>query len=365
MSDMEKKRSSGQNAAQKAEGKAKKTMPASRRRVLLIVLCAFLAVVLLVLVVGTVYFERLMGKINRADETSGVTLSPEEIAALENPSDETVDPDFTGPVLSGDEVTWAEDAQTLIGGDGVVNILLIGQDRREGEGRARSDAMILCTFNTEKKTLTMTSFLRDLYVQIPGYQDNRINAAYALGGMELLNETLYKNFGVEIDGNVEVDFSEFSQIIDLLGGVDIELTNSEANYLNRNPGYYLSSGVNHLNGEQALSYARIRYIDSDFGRTNRQRTVLNALINAYKNSSLTTMLSLLDDILPLVTTDMTDAEIVGYVTELFPLLASSTITTQHIPADGSYYNAYIRGMAVLVPDLEASRQLLVDTLLGE
>lgn len=342
-----------------AEKTAKGSIP--RHRTALIILCSVLAVILLLLVCGTVYMEHMLGKINRADQATGPSLSQEEIDRLENPEQE--DPNFTGPTINADDVTWGKDADTEIGGDNIVNILLIGQDRRPGEGRARSDAMILCTFNKEHKTLTMTSFLRDLYVQIPEYQDNRINAAYSLGGMELLNETLNKNFGVKIDGNVEVDFSGFAEIVDLLGGVDIELTNAEANYLNYNFGYWLDGGVNHLNGNQALSYSRIRYLDSDFGRTNRQRTVLNALLEAYKNTSLTTMLSLLDDILPLVTTDMTNQEIIGYAKDLFPMIARCTITTQHIPADDTYYNASIRGMAVLVPDLEANRKLLVDSLM--
>ncbi|MBQ9167819.1 MAG: LCP family protein [Oscillospiraceae bacterium] len=342
-----------------------------KRRKLLIVLCVVLAVILVALVSATVYLEYLMGKIGRTQDTSQPALSQEEIDAIQNP-DET-DPDNSSPFVNPDDVTWAHDPATHIGGDHIVNILLIGQDRREGESRARSDSMILCTFNIEKKTLTMTSFMRDMYVPIPGYLDNRINAAYQLGGSELLDETLYQNFGVEIDGNVEVDFSQFQEIIDLLGGVDIELTGEEAAYLNRNGNWdvdsssagnwYLTKGMNHLTGEQALAYSRIRYIgNGDYGRTSRQRTVLNALIQAYKNTSLTKMLLLLDDVLPLVTTDMTDKEIIGYATDLFPLLASSTITSQRIPADGAYYDASIRGMSVLVPDLAENRQLLIDSL---
>ena len=234
--------------------------------------------------------------------------------------------------------------------------------------------MILCTFNTEKRSLTMTSFMRDLYVPIPGYLDNRINAAYQLGGIELLDDTIYQNFGVEIDGNVEVDFSQFERIIDLLGGVDINLNADEAAYLNRRGNWSanddetagtwsLTEGMNHLTGKQALAYSRIRYIgNGDYERTSRQRTVLSALIEAYKNTSLTKMLTILDDILPLLTTDMTDKQIIGYVTDLFPLLSSCTITTQRIPADDAYYAASIRGMSVLVPDLEKNRQLLADSL---
>ena len=357
MSRMDNKRKT--IAGKKARGSS------SARRTILVVLCIVLAAILVGLVAGVVYMERLMGLMNRVEDTTAATLSSSEILEIENPTEETIPPDFTGPVLSGDDIEWGTPAENTISGDEVVNILLIGQDRREGESRARSDAMILCTFYKEAKTLTMTSFMRDMYVQIPGYQDNRINTAYSLGGIELLNETIALNFGVEIDGNVEVDFSRFSQIVDLLGGVSIELTNAEAAHLNAHYGYWLSAGVNHLNGEQALSYSRIRAIGDDFGRTSRQRTVLNALIQSYKNRSVTEMLDIMEGILPLLTTDMSNKEMVGYVTELFPLLASSSISTQRIPIDGGYYPAYVRGMAVLVPDLDVNNAYLESVVMGK
>ena len=332
------------------------------RRVLLIILCSLLAVILTVLVAAAVYLEHLMGKIGRTPASTQPTLSQEEIDAIQNPT-ETVG-ENTAPTVDPEDVTWGREEAEQLGGDHVVNILLIGQDRREGEGRARSDAMILCTFNQKARTLTMTSFMRDLYVQIPGYLDDRINSAYQLGGIDLLNQTIEENFGVEIHGNVEVDFSQFRQIIDLLGGVDIVLSEAEARHLNnQNASWSLIAGQNHLTGEQALAYSRIRYIgNADYGRTNRQRTVLAALVQAYKSVSITKMLTLADDILPLVTTDMTDKQIFSYVAELFPMLSSSEISTQRIPADGAFYEANIRGMEVLVPDLEENRQLLKDTL---
>lgn len=336
-------------------------------RAALTVLCVVLAVVLVVMLVGTVYAEYLLNKMNYIKEGETVSrLSQEEADALLSAETETMDPNFTGPQLSGDDVEL-EDANAQIGGEGqnIVNILLIGQDTRvEGE-RARSDSMILVTFNKQKNTITMTSFMRDLYVKIPGYKKNRINSAYYFGGMELLNETLYENFGVHVDGNVEVDFSHFAEIINLLGGVTIELKDSEARYIN-NAGVTnkVSAGVQVLDGEQALMYARDRKSDSagDFNRTSRQRTVLNALIEKYKNSKLTTMVGLLDDILPMITTDLSKSEILGYVTEFFPMLAGAEIVTQRIPVDDGYYMAMIDGMSVLVPDIETNVQALVDSL---
>lgn len=335
-------------------------------RIILIILVVLLALILLAVTAGMLIVNSTLNKITKATEPA-YTLSQEEIDAIENgldeeyddtaaPSDETVD-----PTAETTEVTEPATLPTLdtvkIQADHLINILLIGQDRRPGEGRARSDAMILCTFNLKDNTLTMTSFLRDLYVKIPGYRDNRINAAYALGGMPLLNATLEQNFGVVVDGNVEVDFNEFQDIIDLLGGVDIKLTSAEANHLG------LSSGWNHLNGHNALRYARIRKLDSDFGRTNRQRTVMNALIQTYRNKSLSEMISLLDEILPIVTTDMSNGEMLGVLMEVFPMLSGMSVSSQHIPAAGTYTSTRIRGMAVLYPDIEANHNLLVESLL--
>ncbi len=346
--------------------------PRSRKRPLLIALCATLSVLFVVLIAAVAYMESLLGLINKTDpNTQGNTLSSSQIQDILNETDPT-DPDYTGPTMSGSDVTWGPDVTTPEAGENIINILLIGQDAREGETRARSDSMILCTINKSAKTLTMSSFMRDMYVQIPGYRDNRINVSYALGGMSLLDACIEKNFGVQVDGNVEVDFSGFQKIIDLLGGVEIELTKAEADYLNRegnwgvedNAGTWsLTAGVNKLNGSQAVAYSRVRYVgNGDFGRTNRQRTVLNALMEKAKTMSLTQLNNLLKEILPLLTTDLSDSEILGYAAQLLPMLSELTVVTQQIPAEGAYKMTMIDGMSVLLPDLEANREILAEII---
>ena len=250
-----------------------------------------------------------------------------------------------------------------MGNGKIVNILLIGQDAVKDSG-SRSDSMILCTFNKKDKTITFTSFLRDLYVKIPGYKSNRINAAYRFGGTELLNETLQKNFGIEIDGNIQVDFSCFEKIIDKLGGVTIELTAEEADFINTNlKEDNLTEGTHVLTGAQALMYARDRYDrDGDFSRTNRQRKLLNELLKTYKNKKLPEMLELIQEILPMISTDISKTDLTAYAVSLGPMLSSAEIHTQAIPVEGGYYDARIDGMAVLVPDLEKNTQFLEDTL---
>ena len=174
----------------------------------------------------------------------------------------------------------------------------------------------------------------------------------------MLDLALKNNFGIQVDHNLEVDFSGFEQIIRIFGGVSINLTKAEANYL----GGGLKEGINFLTPEQALNYSRIRYLDSDFGRTNRQRNVLTSLLNSAKGMSTDQMSQLVNKILPMITTDMSNADITGYMMKILPILPELQITTQHIPASGTYRSCYIRGMAVLVPDLAANRAILRDTL---
>ena len=250
-----------------------------------------------------------------------------------------------------------EDASELVSNEGLLNILLVGQDKREGESRQRSDTMILCSFNPETNKLSMISFLRDLYVEIPGYEDNRLNAAYALGGFELLKETIALNFGIKIDGCLESDFEGFEKIIDTVGGVDINLTSEEAKIVG------LSEGTHTLNGEQALTYARIRKIDSDFQRTERQRNIMNAVFEKAKKYQLMELAGFFGEILPLMTTDMTEDEIMTFALTLASSFEKLEINSYAVPSQGNYTSETIRDMAVLVPNLEEIRKLIFEEYL--
>lgn len=245
-----------------------------------------------------------------------------------------------------------------------INILLIGQDKREGESGNRSDTMILCSFQPETKKLYLTSFLRDLYVPIPGHGSNRINAAYAFGGAPLLKDTIEKNFAVTIDGCVEVDFDQFAQIIDTLGGVTIELRQDEADFISQETGSAIGDGVQTLDGVQALAYARIRKLDrdGDFSRTARQRRVLEEVWRNYKNSGLLTLVKTMGNLLPMLKTDMGSGEVMGYAVQVFPHLAQMEIVSRRIPEDGQYSDRKIDGMYVLVADMNAARASIREML---
>lgn len=312
-------------------------------------LCLFLALILIFLLGATALFQQVLGKIHYTQPAASFGT---RLVSL----------------LSELKTDGLGSDNGLIGGtgSGIVNILLIGQDRREGEETARSDSMILCTYHRKTGDVTMTSFLRDLYVPIPGHHSNRINAAYSEGGAALLDETLKENFDLHIDGNVEVDFSQFSQIIDLLGGVELELREDEAAEINKETGSSLTEGTQLLNGEQALTYSRIRKLDADgdFSRTNRQRKVMSALLGQFRNIQWKDLLPLMDQLLPLISTDLNYGKLVLLAMEILPKLSDAEITNQRIPADDTFTDETIDGMAVLSADLEANRALLRETLLN-
>lgn len=362
------------------------------KRTILTVLGILLLLILLVVACAMIYLNHMLNKINRVDPELEYTLSSSAADDLiqGDPGLVTMAPGNTEThpkledIIFPPSILGPDDSFNLgaaapgpgidlsdIYGAHLVNILLVGQDRREGQGRQRSDSMILVSVNKSNNTVTLTSFMRDQYVQIPGYKPNKLNAAYAFGGMQLLTKTLKLNFGVEIDGIVEVDFGGFESIIDLLGGVDVTLTEAEAKYLNDlYEAKLLDSpvvvGKNHLNAKQALVYVGIREIDTDYARARRQRTVILGLIDAYKDLPLDQMLGLLDEILPLVTTNLTNSQILSYAIDCFPMLASANVQTLRIPVEGTF----IGGLVEVRPgyygwyqhsiDFEANRDVLFE-----
>ncbi len=333
----------------------------SLKRIVLISLCVVLSLILVVLIFAAVFMDRILGAINRVPNDQ--TLSSSALEELLRP-EQTRGDDYTGPMFNEDEITMPTGQVDVVDNENVINILLLGQDRRGGTINSLTDVMMLCSINKETKTLTMTSFLRDLYLKIPGYyRSDKLNVAYPVGGFKMIDDALEVNFGVKVDGNVEVDFSQFAKIIDLLGGVDIELTEAESVYLN-NSGFYTHAGMNHLNGDEALTYARIRAIDSDFNRTNRQRKVITAILNQFRNASLGQITDILMGVLGMITTDMTDAEIMSYAIEFAPLLKDLEIKSQHIPADGTYYFGDVKDQnivdCIFIKDFETNLKLITD-----
>ena len=242
----------------------------------------------------------------------------------------------------------------------VLNILLIGTDVRGGtyEDRGNTDSMILISVNTRDKTIKLTSLMRDMYVYIPNRQWARLNVAYAYGGPQLLFDTIKANFDIDIDLYVRVNFANFRKIINHVGGVDIELSEAEAAYMNRNAEKYktkpVEPGMQHLDGSQALSYARCRKIDSDFNRTRRQRTVIIALVDRIKHSSPGELNSLLNVFLPMIQTNMSKMQILGLMVDGTTYL-NNEIETLNVPIKNSWRSETINKRSVICPNFELNK----------
>lgn len=331
---------------------------------------AALAILLVVGIGGAfLYFDSMLDKINYTSADKFSQLSEEEAdklaEELNGNSDEEDDrehnvvsetdeeePEAPAVVTETDapkkevvtkKLSEFTDSMYDVKKNDVVNILLLGTDTRENAYvRDNSDTMILCSINKKDKNIKLTSFMRDSYVSIPGYSSQkRLNSAFASGGASLLFKTLKKNFDVEVDKYVRVNFVAFKKIVDAVGGIDMKLTDKEANYMchhkvyGKFPRFEAGGGVYRLNGAEALNYARCRKVDSDFGRTERQRKVIAAAADKMKHSSIPVLTALLNELLPLVETNLTKEEIYSLIPTGLASI-SKDIEMLNIPVKGSW-----------------------------
>lgn len=269
------------------------------------------------------------------------------------------------------ENTYIQDSE-LYKDSEQINVLLIGTDAREKDVQSRSDTMILLTLDYKNRQIKLTSFLRDSYVSIAreGLRKQKLNAAYFYGGIQMLIDTLEMNFKVEIPYYAIVDFEIFEKIIDKIGGVDVEITAKEAKYLNSGDHMTkeikkdfpeeISEGVNHLTGGQALWYSRIRYLDSDFMRTRRQRKVIEAIISKAIKQKPKELLTLAQEIMPMIRSNIPSDDILKFGVDALREKAYTFPVVQHsIPADKTWSNKSISGVGqCLVLDFEKNIDLL-------
>ena len=255
-------------------------------------------------------------------------------------------------------------------GPDVFSLLLIGTDGYSSKINGRSDSMMLVRLNRGTGEIKIASFMRDLYVSIPGKGKTRLNAAFVYGGADLLRETLFNNFGVSADAYIAVNFAIMKELVDDLGGVDVTITKSEMNQINKwMADYYKQarkraaytklkeSGDVHLDGDQALAFSRIRNIDSDYERTRRQRDVIQAVFKKVMTLNKLEIAALVVGSIGKVQTDIT----VDDALKLAPLVLSVDrwdMATLRIPADKCYSSEMISGMAVLVPNLQKNKEQL-------
>lgn len=329
----------------------KRRMPVWQKVIIII-----LALIILLMVTAVALVWTKLGGINRIQ--IGNEAQTSENFEQDNPD--------ASDTISDDTITFSD---TKVKADAdVINILLVGGDSR-GEERGRSDTMIVVSLNRNTKQISLVSLMRDSYVQIPGYNNNKLNAAFAFGGYELLDETISQNFGIEIDFNVGVNFDGFQQVVDQLGGIDITLTAAEAEYMALWGFPDMVEGVNHMTGEQALCYARTRYVGTgqeanDFGRTYRQRVVMTTVYQEMMKKSLPEIWTILDSIMSCVETDMTNAQIISIGTEFYNM-GIDNLQNYRLPQDGEYTGETINGMSVLVLDWDAAQQHLEEWLYSD
>ncbi|WP_405357668.1 LCP family protein [Ruminococcus sp.] len=316
-----------------------------------------LSLIMLLAGSGLVYYYKVLDSMHFKE------LEPAEAPAATTVTHETT-------------VSIANGGNTLLSSDNVLNILLFGQDSpATEEDHGRSDTTILLSIDNVHKKLKLTSFQRDTYVSIPGHGENKINSAFTYGGERLSIDTIETNFGIKVDKYATVDFSSFRDIIEALGGVDIELTLEEIKYINAQIDVNDQTDVTsflkydetkekqmvHLDGYQALWYARDRGEESlggnpeysfsgdDWDRTSRQRNLIQTIIKSLReNASLTELVSIANKIGPLVTTNLKKGDITFLVSNMMAYIKYD-MEELSLPTQGKWgYGTTPDGQSVIV-----------------
>lgn len=245
------------------------------------------------------------------------------------------------------------------------NLLLIGTDHRDDSWNGNSDVMILVTINQDSEEIILTSFMRDLYADIPGYGVHKLNYAFAVGGGDVLVQTLEDNYRLQIDNYAIVDFMDMANIVDLLGGVEITLSDEECVNLNSNlaqlgvpeENYIYTGGTYLLDGYQAVAYMRIRYVgNSDYQRTQRQRDVLKEIFASLKERNTAELLTISAEIIAQIEHNIQPVEMIK-LTAMLPQFTKYELSEERIPYDDLYYSQD----EMLVPDFEATIARLHET----
>lgn len=246
----------------------------------------------------------------------------------------------------------------------IKNILLLGVE--EFNGASNTDCIIVATLNTKNGSLKLTSLMRDLYVEIPGYNNNKLNSVYSKGNIDLLYQTIKNNFGIDLEGYLLVDFSALEYIVDELGGIEVTLTKDEADYLNAKN--YISNrknrnvkeGTQTMNGNQVMGYCRVRNVSTgvesnDFGRTQRQRNVLNSVLKKVKKLNIFQLTSFMDSVLSNtnITTDISQSDFNYYFEQTVNIINDIKISEYRVPEDNSFSNERVpinnKNIEVLIP----------------
>lgn len=358
-------------------------MQSKKGRTTIIVAVAVLAVIALLVAAGVFYYKSKIGLLQYSDgtlsEQGSVDESDEELLAESAAMEEAL--------KELEEKQAIEAEGEIFGDEDVFNILLIGTDDagKEFSNNARGDTCMLMSINKETMAVELISFERGMGVPIldgvyKGQYD-WLTHTFRYGGADLMMREIRECFKIDVQHYVRVNIYTFMQLVDSVGGIDIQLTQEEADYINHPEGTYgehhirqtgvegkvqtVTPGVNHLNGATAMMYARCRYIDSDWQRVQRQRNVIQAAIYQTQNLNLLELNSLLDEVLPMVQTNLTETEITSLML-LTPRYQGITLDQMTIPANGTYGS--MRGMggrSMFAVDFNQNAQILKEVIYGE
>lgn len=356
----------------KTKSKAKKKNKATE--VVIAVVCAFLCLILVAMCGVTIFFRSKLNKMNYSDGVGGNPDATFNYLEEENLNFSNIaDPEGAETVKELIK-TWSTNGGDHLYSKNVINVLLIGEDYEDGT--SRSDSTILVTINKKTRKIILTSFLRDsyTYMNIEG-QDryDKTNHSYAWGGAAKLMEVLSNNYKINIDRFVTINYQSFVKAVDELGGINVMVTEEEANYMNRTTklkGFESGSSVN-LDGDHALVFARIRKLDGEEQRTERQRRLITALINSVRDSSLADVNNAIDTFLPYVTTNHTQSEIVSLGTKAITEgWLKYEIVSQVAPSETTKmgfqgYRTYTGSLDVWIVDYVKAAQELQLSLYGQ
>lgn len=286
--------------------------------------------------------------------------------------------DTSDLAINGDLYNSVSDTLTENEFEDVICIALFGTDSRDtgNISAGRSDTIIIASINTKFKTAKLISIPRDTYVEVPGHGKTKINHAYAYGGETLAIKTINQNFGLSITEYATIDFSGLIHIINDIGGIQMNITKEEMDYINNHVSdaynitgntykTLVSYGNVTLNGEQALTHSRNRTLGNDFTRAERQREVLEAIMNKMASMGTTNILNKSDRFLQEVKTNINVMDYVGQLTDI--LMSSdeyfSNITSLQVPSTDTASGDYIDGVYYFVPnDAEQMKQDMIDTI---
>ncbi len=329
------------------------------------VISIVLAVIFMISGGGLIYYYNALNVINYVPMEDSATAPTKETVAGEDKPD-----DFNTAVNDSD----------LLSNSKVLNVMLFGEDNHGKGETGRSDSMIMASIDNNSKKIKLTSFQRDTYVWIPGYGYTKLTHAYSYGGASLTIKTIEANFGVKVDRYAVVDFTSFKNIIDVLGGIEMDLREDEVAYINWQ--MYINhqtaerhlleekDGKINLTGQQALWYARDRGYDGiqagdDWDRTDRQRKLLQTLFNSMRSASLTELIGIVSEVGPLVTTNLKKDEITNLVAHSMTYMKYK-VKQYNVPQEGlwTYYRDSNLIDYIQITDMDKSRAQFAKFVFG-